>query len=282
MRILVTGATGFIGSQLICYLLKNDIEIVATSRSIEKAKQYEWYSKVKYIPWHINHSERDLFSFFHRPDCLIHLAWDDLNDYKSLKHFEKNTPGHYRFIKNIVQSGLTHVVAIGTCLEYGMKDGCLAEDLVNNPTVPYALAKDTLRRYLEQLFIANPVTFKWIRVFYPYGPGQGNNSLRSQLEFAINNNTKVFKMSGGEQLRDYLPVEKVAEYIAAITLQNEVKGIVNCCSGIPISIRNYVESYLRSRDYQMQLNIGYYPYPEYEPMAFWGNAKKLQRILRNK
>jgi len=276
----VTGATGFIGNRLISFLLKNNIEIVATSKNVKKARKYDWYSKVKYISWDINNSEADLYHIFNHPDCLIHLAWEDLNDYNNLKHFEKSTPTHYKFIKKIVQNGLKHVVVIGTCLEYGMKDGCLSEDLMNNPVVPYALAKDVLRQYLEQLFVAQPVIFQWIRLFYPYGPGQGNKSLISQLDFAIKNKAKTFKMSAGEQLRDYLAIEKVAEYIAIIALQNEIQGIVNCCSGIPISIRKFVENYLRFNNYQMQLGLGYYPYPDYEPMAFWGDNKKLNRILQ--
>ena len=78
-----------------------------------------------------------------------------------------------------------------------------------------------------------------------FGKGQNSNSIISQLDFAIKNNQKVFYMSGGEQLRDYLPVEKAAEklfdYIKA------VKGIFNICSGKPISIRNLQKVILRKR-----------------------------------
>ena len=282
MKILVTGATGFIGNHLVQHLLKKDVEVIATSRSVEKAKQYQWFSKVKYIPCNFEKEQEDYFSFFKRPECIIHLAWDGLWDYKDLLHFEKNVPVHYKFIKNMVHQGLKHVVVTGTCLEYGMQCGPLTEDLETNPSTPYGLGKDTLRKYLEQLCSINSITFQWIRLFYIYGDGQRETSLLSQLDEALRRGEKKFNMSGGEQLRDYLPVEKVAEYIAAIALQTEIQGIINCCSGTPISIRKLVEMHARKRGYSIELNLGYYPYPDYEPMAFWGDNSKLQSILCEK
>jgi nucleoside-diphosphate-sugar epimerase len=282
LKILVTGATGFIGNHLVQHLLKKDVEVIATSRSVEKAKQYQWFSKVKYIPCDFEKEQEDYFSFFKRPECIIHLAWDGLWDYKNLLHFEKNVPVHYKFIKNMVHHGLKHVVITGTCLEYGMQYGQLTEDLETKPSTPYGLGKDTLRRYLEQLLTLSSVTFQWIRLFYLYGDGQSEKSLLSQLKQAVQSGEKEFNMSGGEQLRDYLPVEEVAAYIGAIALQKQIQGIINCCSGTPISIRQFVEMYVRKRGYSIQLNFGYYSYPDYEPLAFWGDNSKLQAILCEK
>ena len=86
-------------------------------------------------------------------------------------------------------------------------------------------------------------------------------------------------MSGGEQLRDYLPVEKIAEIIVKTALQNDVTGIINCSSGIPVSIRKIVEDYLVQNNFSINLNFGYYPYNDYEPLAFWGSTEKLKRII---
>ena len=85
-------------------------------------------------------------------------------------------------------------------------------------------------------------------------------------------------MSGGEQLRDYLPVAEVGKLLCKIGLQSEVTGIINCCSGKPISVKRFVESYISSRGAKIKLNLGVYPYPDYEPMAFWGNTSKLNVI----
>ena len=114
-----------------------------------------------------------------------------------------------------------------------------------------------------------------------YGKGQNPNSLLSQLDKALSDNQEVFNMSGGEQVRDYLPVEKVAEYIVDIALQQQIEGIVNCCSGEPVSIREFVKEYLNRKNKRIQLNLGYYPYTDYEPMHFWGDTTKLKMILNN-
>lgn len=282
MRILITGASGFIGNFVIKEFLKlNEFEIIATSNdSLDKIKQFEWYGDVEYIEQDLNEEKDNYFNFFKKPDLLIHLAWQGLPNYNELFHFERNLFKNYRFIKNIVENGLKDLNVIGTCLEYGIKNGCLSEDTPTAPITPYALAKDTLRGFIEQLKNKIDFNFKWIRLFYMYGEGQNPKSLLSQLDYALVHNQDVFNMSGGEQLRDYLPVEKVAEHIIKISLQNEFNGIINCCSGKPISIRKLVEDHMKKRNKFIKLNLGYYPYPDYEPFAFWGDNTKLKKILK--
>jgi len=115
-----------------------------------------------------------------------------------------------------------------------------------------------------------------------YGKGQSPKSILPQLDKALDKNEQIFNMSGGEQLRDYLPIDKVAEYIIKISLQDKFTGIINCCSGKPISIRNLVENHLKKRNKSIKLNLGHYPYPNYVPMAFWGDNTKLKSIINIK
>jgi dTDP-6-deoxy-L-talose 4-dehydrogenase (NAD+) len=77
-------------------------------------------------------------------------------------------------------------------------------------------------------------------------------------------------MSGGEQLRDYLPVEEVAKRIVNLSIDGTSSKVVNISSGKPISVRNLVEQWLAEHHWKIELNLGYYSYPDYEPMAFWG------------
>lgn len=281
MKISVTGATGFIGNHVIEKLLEydGDIQVIAASRNAEKAKSCKWFSKVRYLSCDLNAVPEDCFQYFGKPDALIHLAWEGLPNYKDLFHFEKNLYADYFFLKNMIEQGLKDVTVTGTCFEYGMQSGALHEDMETKPDNPYGLAKDTLRKFLEQLQKKSDFHLKWIRLFYMYGKSQNPNSIFSQLDRALQNNETVFNMSGGEQLRDYLPVEKVAEYIVRIALQNDVTGIINCCSGTPISIRKLIEDYLEEKKKSINLNLGYYPYPDYEPMAFWGDISKLKKVL---
>ena len=111
-----------------------------------------------------------------------------------------------------------------------------------------------------------------------YGAGQNPNSLLSQLDKALENGDTVFNMSGGDQIRDYLPVEAVAANIVAIALQENITGIINCCSGKGISVKEFVQDHLKKKNKDIVLNFGYYPYPDYEPMRFWGDNSKLKKI----
>ena len=280
MKVLVTGASGFIGNHVVEYLLKSGVDVIATSRNIEKARTCRWFGNVNFIQYDLNKSvHKDLFTLLKEPDLLIHLAWEGLPHYKDLYHFEKNLPENYAFIKNMVQHGLKKLSVTGTCLEYGMQNGCLDENVPTMPDTPYSIAKDTLRRFIHALSREYRFDYTWIRLFYLYGKGQNENSILSQLDRAVDNNEEVFDMSGGEQLRDYLPVEKAAEYIVKINMQNKENGIFNCCSGKPISIRRLVEDHLETRGKQIKLNLGHRDYPDYEPMAFWGCNRKMKSVI---
>ena len=279
MKVLVTGVTGFIGSYVVKELLKRQRHVIATSRNLDKARSYEWFSQVEYISCDLNVDQKNFFHFFQQPNLLIHLAWEGLPNYKDLFHLEKNLFSNYRFLKNMIEHGLKSLVVTGTCFEYGMQSGTLSEDMETKPDNPYGLAKDTFRKFLEQLQKKIDFELKWVRLFYMYGKGQSPKAILSQLDRAFENGETTFKMSGGEQLRDYLPVEKVAEYIVKIAMQNKEHGIINCCSGTPISIRKLVEDYLEKKQKSIHLKLGYYPYPDYEPMAFWGDIEKLKKAI---
>ena len=282
--VLITGASGFIGHHVINYLVKNhkhEYSIIATSSNIEKVRDEQWFNLVDYVPFDLTkmNSFDNYFEYFNKPDILIHLAWEGLPNYKSLFHFEENLPRHYNFIKNLVQHGLSDITVTGTCFEYGMQEGCLTESLLSNPSNPYALAKDTLRKFLEEFKKKHPFSLKWVRLFYMYGEGQNPNSLFSQLDKALENGDAVFNMSGGEQVRDYLPVEQVAKNIVQIATKQNVEGIINCGSGNPVTVKKMVEDYLATKNKSIKLNTGFYPYNNFEPMKFWADITKLNTIL---
>ncbi len=282
-KILVTGATGFIGNYVIPELLRQNCKVIATSADHEKAMEAAWYSQVRYIPFNLKEFDNsvDLYSFFGEPDAMIHLAWEGLPNYKEAFHIEENLPRHYAFLSNMINNGLKDLLVTGTCFEYGMQEGCLSEDMETRPANPYAAAKDQLRQQLEAVAAEKHIHFIWVRLFYMYGRGQSANSLFSQLDRALANGERVFNMSGGEQQRDYLPVEQVAANIVAISMQNKVEGIINCCSGKPVSVKELVQQYLAEKKQTIKLNLGFYAYTDYEPMRFWGDNSKLKTIIIN-
>ena len=268
-KVIVSGATGFIGQHLIPILLKDGYEVLAISRSQKRAESFPWFKDVKFISYDFHSdlqiTETEVEGF----RGLIHLAWQDLPNYDSSVHLKKNLPCSYKFIESLLNKGVNQVLIAGTCFEYGLKSGAISSSSTTEPTTLYATAKDTLRKKLTSLSLNKDFNLQWARIFYMFGKGQNSNSIISQLDFAIKNKQKVFRMSGGEQIRDYLPVEKAAEKLFYLYKSGN-KGIFNICSGKPISIRNLVESYIEKKNSNIIPKYGYYPYSVYEPMQFWG------------
>lgn len=282
MKVLVTGATGFIGGYVIEELLRMNHIVIASSMDKIKAAKKKWFSDTIYVEHDIHTSSSDnLFSKFHKPDFAIHLAWGGLDDFKNERHLKIILPAHILFLESLIHSGLVNLTCIGTCLEYGMREGELNEDMESVPSIAYSIAKDKLRKKLERMQGGLKFSFKWIRLFYMYGAGQSSKAILPLLEEAMSNDDKVFNMSFGEQLRDYLPVETVAVNIVNLASQKNVEGIVNCCSGAPISIKDLVFKYMKNRGRVIELNFGYYPYADYEPFEFWGSIKKLKSIIND-
>ena len=114
-----------------------------------------------------------------------------------------------------------------------------------------------------------------------YGKGQNPKSIIPLLEKALENNEQEFNMSKGDQERDYLPVTTISENIVIFAMQQQVQGIVNCCSGKPTSIIELVENYLKEHNKKIKLNRGFYPYPDYEPFKFWGDNTKQNKLLKD-
>jgi dTDP-6-deoxy-L-talose 4-dehydrogenase (NAD+) len=266
-KVVVTGATGFMGQHLIPLLLKNNYEVIAVAKDTTKAQKFHWYRDVEFISCDIHKNETEIPVT--QDTGLIHLAWEGLPNYRSLHHFEKNLPYNYNFVRSLVSKGVKQVLNAGTCFEYGLCSGPIPSNTTTNPANPYALAKDSLRRHLEFLALEIPFMHQWARIFYLYGHGQSPTSVLSQLDKAIASGARVFNMSGGEQLRDYLSVQDAVQQLFDLYI-NSGAGTYNICSGDPISIRSLVERRIVDRGANIELNLGFYPYSQDEPMAFWG------------
>ena len=131
-KVLVTGATGFIGSHVINELLEKDYNVVATSTSREKAMTANWYNKVEYIPLDLKTlvTDVDYYSFLDKPDLLIHLAWEGLPNYKSaFSPGRKPTQALFFFGESCATWTEATLLVTGTCFEYGMQEGRLSEDM---------------------------------------------------------------------------------------------------------------------------------------------------------
>ena len=276
MKIALTGASGFVGRHVVPLLAARDVEIIVGTRGSSGFDSFG--PQVTVVPLEIA-SPEGAFGRLGKPDVLLHLAWGGLPHYQSPAHVDFELPKQIAFLNACVRDGLRRLVVTGTCLEYGMRPGCLDETLPTAPVAAYGRAKDLLRSHLQKLVDTSGLQLTWLRLFYLYGPGQAPSSLYSQLRAAIASGATEFPMSPGDQLRDFLPIETVAEKLVALTLNPRGLGIVNLCSGMPVTISALVRKWLDEWGAELQLKPGVYPYPNYEPREFWGSAQRLETLL---
>lgn len=277
MKVAVTGAIGFIGRHVVRQFEKRGVSPTLVCRPGSAIPDNLSRDRVVWLD--IANPSVDAYERLGRPQILVHLAWGGLPNYSSPHHVEHELPVHRSFLEGLLTAGLRAVTVTGTCFEYGMQLGALTEDLPTMPITAYGTAKDELRMQLERLRMGRSFNLTWARLFYLYGEGQAPGSLLPQLEDAIARGDAVFNMSGGEQLRDYLPVEAAAGYLVELAMNGRDNGVVNVCSGRPVSVRDLVEDVVARHGSSIKLNLGYFPYPDHEPMAFWGDRTKLDQCL---
>ncbi len=278
MKVAVTGAGGFVGSHVVDALARQEgIEIIALSRRPLPPERLPGAATNVLLDHH-RATETD-YERIGCPELLLHFAWDGLPNYRSAHHLETELPAQFSFLRAMVAAGLKRLVVSGTCYEYGMIEGELTEERTAPPANAYASAKVELLTRLERLRADSSFALTWPRLFYLWGPRQAPNSLYPQLCAAVSRGDTHFPMSKGDQQRDYLPIEEAAELLVRLGLRDGEGGVVNLCSGKPITVQALVESWLDHNGWEIELERGRYPVPDYEPHAFWGSTEKLKSLL---
>lgn len=274
MHIAITGSTGFIGRYVVAALQRQGHSLIEILRP-ERRKGTESRCVADFglaLPPH------DAFERLGSPDALVHLAWDGLPNYASSHHVQVEFPLHLNFMATLADQGLVRFVVAGTCFEYGMKEGKVLESDPIVPVTEYARAKALLHQNLLQR--APDAEILWARLFYPYGPGQSATSLYGQFKQACESGAEFFPMSPGDQMRDYLHVEAMADQLAQLATVNRIGSCaVNICSGRPIAVRRLVEQWVDKCASKITLQCGVYSYPSHEPHAAWGDNSRFKQMF---
>ena len=273
MKVLITGATGFVGRNLIKKISKKkNWKILCLVR---KKPHLDNIDKVKFHEMDIYSEKTNIYKKYGVPDILIHLAWSGLPNYLENFHLKKNLPNEKIFLTKAINAGVKQIIITGTCFEYGKLSGKLYENKTGKPNTKYAQAKDLLRKYLETKQKQKNFTLQWVRLFYVFGADQNPKSLFPALKRSIYKKEKYFNIAGGEILRDFININIVTRFLLFLCENKNLSGIINCCSGNPISIRNFVKIYLKKRNSKTKIRIGNFKKPEYEPEKFWGSTSKM-------
>ena len=275
MKILVTGANGYIGSKVVKKFLDLGQEVIATdflSTHIDP--------RAKYIQADIFSKVDNWYDFFDRPDVCLHLAWRDGFVHNSDKHME-DLSGHYLFLTNLINNGLNRVVAMGTMHEVGYFDGCITENTPCNPLSMYGIAKNALRKAIELYCSSHNCAFQWLRAYYIYGDDSFGNSIFCKLRQASNEGKTHFPFTSGKNKYDFIHINDLVNQICFATMQDKVLGIINCCSGKPVSLAEQIEWYIKKNNLNITLDYNTYPDRPYDSPCIYGDDSKIRKILDN-
>ena len=276
MKAVVTGANGYIGSHLVNELAENNHTVIAVDYSFQNIKANSINKTTDIYCDDIN-----CFEEFEKPDVLIHLACKNVPIHNSLYHIE-TIPKNFKFIKNMIDNGLKHVVTVGSMHDIGYYEGCVPEDAEPHPMSFYGVSKDTLRKLVEIYTKDKDVTYQHLRFFYTYGDDElSSGSIFSKILEMAKNGQKTFPFTDGKNQFDYLEIHELARQIRAVVEQKEVTGIINCCSGKPTAIKDKVEEFIKQNGLDIKPDYGKYPTRPYDSPCIYGATEKINKILKN-
>lgn len=274
MKILVTGANGYLGQGIVKKILDAGHEVIASDFSAANID-----SRAKIRVCNLFEIENP-YEYFGEPDVLLHLAWRDGFVHFSDAHID-DLPKHYHFIKTMIEEGVPQVAIMGTAHEIGFYEGAIRETTPCNPTTPYGISKNALRNLVGEMAAKKGILFQWLRGYYIVGNSEFGNSIFSKITAAQKAGKKEFPFTTGQTQFDFLDYEDFCAQVAAVVSQREVNGIVNICSGHPEKLADRVERFIRENHYDIKLAYGAYPDRPYDSKALWGSDEKISKILEN-
>ncbi len=274
MKILVTGANGYLGRGVVEQLLLRGHEVIATDM------------KTTYVSEKAKKVECDLFKienpyfYFGKPDVLLHMAWRDGFVHNSDAHIN-DLPLHYRFIKLITEAGLKKVAIMGSMHEVGFFEGSINENTPCHPMNLYGIAKDSLRNVTKLIATQNNILWQWLRGYYIVSNSPIGNSIFSKIVKAVGSGQTEFPFTMGQNQYDFLDYNEFCFQVAAVLSQDKTNGIINICSGKPEKLADRVERFIRENNYKIKLKYGAFPDRPYDSKAVWGDSTKIEKILKN-
>lgn len=275
MKILVTGANGYLGKGVVKQLLDDGIEVIATDFRDNLIDQR---AEIKCC---------DLFSidkpfeYFGKPDAIIHMAWRDGFVHNSENHI-LDLSKHFQFLNKIIDDGIKRVACMGSMHEVGFFEGSINDSTPCNPQSLYGISKNALRELLELKCKNKSIKFQWLRGFYIVGNTADGSSIFSKIVQAAESGKTEFPFTMGLNQFDFLDYDIFCKYVADAVEQSEIDGIINICSGRPEKLADRVERFIKENNFNIKLQYGKFPDRPYDSKAIWGDDLKIKMIERMK
>lgn len=274
MKILVTGANGYLGQGVVKELLNLNCEVIATDFKLDNVD-----NRAKKIIGNLFEIENP-YEYFEKPDIVLHMAWRD-----GFKHYSDNhiidLPQHYIFLKKLIECGIKKVAVMGTMHEIGFWEGAIKDDTPCNPLSLYGISKNALRECVQMLTNQNNIQYQWLRGYYIVGNSQYGSSIFSKITSSVKEGKKEFPFTMGQNQYDFINYNEFCLQVAKTVSQDTINGIINICSGKPEKLADRVEKFIKDNNYDINLIYGAYPDRPYDSKAVWGDNTKIQKILNN-
>lgn len=275
MKILVTGANGYLGKGVVKALINDGHEVIAVS-----LKDTYIDKRATIIKENIFDIE-DSYTIFGQPDVLLHMAWRDGFAHASMNHIN-DLPKHYKFLCNMIDSGVKQIACMGSMHEIGFFEGSVNESTPCNPQSLYGISKNALRQLVELKCEENACVFQWLRGFYIVGNTEDGSSIFSKIVQAAHQGKTTFPFTMGLNQFDFLDYDVFCQEVADTVEQSEVNGIINICHGRPEKLADRVERFIRENEFDIKLDYGKFPDRPYDSKAIWGDDFKIRMIEKMK
>lgn len=271
MKVVVTGASGYIGRHVVDALIKMHHEVIAVDMINKGINTDATFLSLDIF-------SDDIYNKLGRPDACIHMAWKDGFNHASDAHMAMLSK-HYAFIKNMIDGGVKYLSIMGTMHEIGYYEGCVDENTPTNPLSMYGIAKNALREASLLLADKSDTALMWLRAYYILGDDSNNNSIFTKITQMEHEGKASFPFVSGKNKYDFIHVDELAKQIATASTQSEITGIINCCSGKPVSLADKVNEFIEKNHYSIRPDYGKFPERPYDSPAIWGDNTKINLIM---